>query len=220
MPLYKLVINKRFVFDVSDPFSSTYELNSGETPLESTVAKTLILQVSLAEATVLWAGVQFVSGVISTWEPDSKPYDPDALFTRALSGTGLRAGNQNDLYDQDEVYKLTREPASGRAGVIQLRGALFKSDVLTISGDSTLDPNSPLYTNGTAHDDYIANLLAAFAAAGVAHVMIGEPLVTTIYPATPAGQKQVPEKVYGPPIARPVVSISTPRVGPLQRKKD
>lgn len=216
MALYKMVIKKKFIFDVSHPFVSTYELDSGVNPINTGVAKALMVDVAQAEAALLSASVEFVSGTISTWEPDSDPYDPDNLIPKALTGTGLRASDPDDLFDIDYVLKMIREPNSGKPGVINMRGALLDTDVETVSGEFRLLAGSPLAEGNSAFTAYVSGITAAFAAALVEHVMIGTPLVSITYPATPEGVKQVPIKNYGPPIVRGVSAINNPYVGPLQ----
>lgn len=219
MGVYKMVLNKRFVFDPSDTFVSTYEFTT-DTPISSVAGKDLIQAVCLAEAIVLAAQVEFTSGVISTWIADSEPYNPDNLIVKALSGTGLRAAAEDAMADRNLVYKITREPEFGKAGVVNLRGALLDTDVQTEGAHSILVGDSPLNSfDGTAFDEYRTNLFDAFSNASALFCMVGAAQESIFYPATPEGTKQVPVVTYGDPTTRPVVAFGNARIGPLQSKR-
>jgi len=218
MTSYKAVINHNYVFDPSDPFATTYEFTV-EGTLASDVGKQLLTDIKDAEAVIFATQAQFTGGVISTYIEDSAPYNPDNLIPKSLSGTGFRVSTEATMADRELAYKVTREPEFGKPGVMQYRGVLLDSDVTTEGAHSILNPSSELNSvSGAAFLEYKALIQAAFVTAGATFCMIGEPLVDKIYHATPLGEIQFVEKVYGDPVVRRVVDINNARVGKLASK--
>src|SRR5215475_2454022 len=70
--------------------------------------------------------VAFRRILVSTWEPDSKPYNPEAFFSSSLSGTGALASTAAILA-LTQCLSIVRQPFAGKAGHVFFRGALDES---------------------------------------------------------------------------------------------
>jgi hypothetical protein len=82
-------------------------------------------------------GVQFLSALISTWEPDSVPYDPESFYTLPLTGTG-GVGVVSDIEPLNTCLSVARVASSGRTGHLFYRGVLQEGDVESPSGKAAL----------------------------------------------------------------------------------
>jgi hypothetical protein len=79
--------------------------------------------------------VRFSQLSISTWEPDSKPYDPLAFISTPLSEVGGRTKAQ-DLISLNQTWGVLRVAATGRFGHLFLRGCLYEDDITAPAGKS------------------------------------------------------------------------------------
>lgn len=106
--------------------------------------------------------VNMVQAVLSTWEEDSVPYNPEAFISVPLSGTGARVvGTQ--LVALQQTFSITRVCASGRFGHIFIRGFLQEGDIEAPAGKSIFTNQSAINAllNGAIEDasagDYMGN---------------------------------------------------------------
>ena len=97
--------------------------------------------------------VKFDRMIISTWEEDSKPYDPEAFLTIPLTQEGLFAVT-GDLLALDQTFSVTRRATSGRFGHLFYRGVLAEGDVHASAGKSILFNRTAMQTR---IDDAIAS---------------------------------------------------------------
>jgi len=154
-------------------WANTYEL-------QATVAGSTdeLLQAGLAivdfEKALAMTAVQFDRLLISTWAPDSVPYDPGAFISSALSSSGLRGG-QADMQPLTSALSLARVAPSGRFGHIFLRGYLLEDDTSAPAGKSVLTNRTFVQGNvdsaitGSGLDDFIG----VGATGGFRIVMVG-----------------------------------------------
>lgn len=84
--------------------------------------------------------------LISTWAPDSVPYDPTAFISSTLTASGGRGGLA-DLRPLTDCLSVTRQAASGRFGHIFYRGFLLEDDSSAPAGKSVLNNRATLQTN-------------------------------------------------------------------------
>lgn len=87
----------------------------------------------LYEVTLHNTFTRFVRAVASTWEADSKPYDPDAFLTQELDLAGVR-DTSGELEPLNVCLNVVRRPSSGRQGHIFYRGVLSQADTVAPSG--------------------------------------------------------------------------------------
>jgi len=107
--------------------------------------------------------VQFTQFTISTWEPDSVPYDPLAFISVPLSTAGT-VGPVGDNLSLDKALSVARVPLSGRFGHIFYRGVLNEADTEAPAGRSILTDLAS--TNSTIGDAITDSGLDAYIGAG------------------------------------------------------
>lgn len=93
---------------------------------------------SVFESSMHHSSVTFDRILISTWEPDSVPYNPASFISSTLTLTGARGGLA-DLMSLNNCLNVTRQAASGRFGHIFYRGFLLEDDVSAPAGKSVLN---------------------------------------------------------------------------------
>lgn len=82
--------------------------------------------------------VQFDRYIISTWEPDSVPYDPESFVTIPVTGTGVRSDVPNEVVPLGEAWRVNRQATTGRFGNLFYRGCLFENEVSQPAGKPVL----------------------------------------------------------------------------------
>lgn len=168
MALFVVRIFKSWGGRVADRrWVNNYEIDSGATLLGGLDA--VVNDLVAAERIIHVPTVNFLSATISTWAPDSVPYNPDAFRTLELAGVGSRAAPAGDLLDSNVCYMVQFQCSTGRSGRRFYRGVLGEADV-QIGGDGrfTLVPASALDNGGAtfvAFQGALAPRLSAGAAA-------------------------------------------------------
>ena len=151
--------------------------------------------------------------VVSTWFPDSQPYDPDTVRTISYGIEGDRGYVVSEPVDDTLCLLVRKNVASGRTGKFQLRGVLLVSDLTAASGDWQLD--------GAVASDFEDNINVMYETICSENNMqlIGLVLLDTLYPATDEDEVQVPIKVYSDnPIVRAVTGAVI--VKPTERQEN
>lgn len=97
------------------------------------------------EATFHHTAVIFDRILISTWEPDSVPYNPAVFIASTLTAAG---GNTSggELLPLDKCLSVARVAATGRFGHLFYRGALTESDTTAPAGKSILGDRPAMQT--------------------------------------------------------------------------
>jgi len=98
--------------------------------------------------------VAFDRVIVSTWQPDSTPYDPTAFLTIPLTQVGLRSDVPNEVEALGIAWHVKRVPVSGRNGGLFYRGALYENEVSAPSGIPVLSVPAD---NETILQDAITN---------------------------------------------------------------
>lgn len=158
-----------------------------------------------------WNNVVIDRIVVGTWVKDSDPYDIDALRTIPYGLFGTREYTLTNVVADELALFIRKNVSKGRAGKMLMRGMLTVAQLTASSGSWTI-----LATQVGAITTIVDNLWTALS--GTANpVMIGAALLDITYPATAAGEKQVPVKVYSPqPSVRTVQGLTL--VGPRSRQ--
>lgn len=100
------------------------------------------------------AEVQFDRYIVSTWEQDSVPYQPENFVSVPLSGQGSHDFVGSELVTTGMAWRVNRQAASGRFGNLFYRGSLFEGEVAAPSGRPVLStPSDQGLLLGTAVDD-------------------------------------------------------------------
>lgn len=105
-------------------WANTYEIQAiaGQTGTEALWTQAVDDLVRL-EATLHFRAVNFDRVVVSTWVPDSRPYNPDNFTVFPVSRTGLRTPNQGVLPLTSALF-VRRNAIVGRDGKLFYRGAV------------------------------------------------------------------------------------------------
>lgn len=194
-------------------WANTYEFSlAGE--MSYGAAQALATGVVEAEREIHLQFVSFDRVTVSTWGPDSTPYDPTALYTVSAGGlTGLRSVAFAASEVLDTVLWVRRIAVNGRNGRIFYRGVL--TDLETEEDAQKKPALKPASVAGMAAlvNSLGANLLAI--GEGVSMVMIGKSLTSKTYQAAAVGQKQAVVKTYGPQHSRLVLALALAGVSRL-----
>lgn len=95
-----------------------------------------------AERVLHFVDVHFLSATISTWTPDSDPYNPLTFTTVDLEGTGLQSYEPSDAFDSNICLAVRFQANTGRNGRRFFRGCLSEGDV-EIGGDARFTITTP-----------------------------------------------------------------------------
>lgn len=145
MPIAPMVIGDLFTFRVRKYLSTNPDnswINSYEFVATAAggEAELLLLGTALVnfEIEIHTEVVVFDALLISTWVPDSVPYDPTSFISSPLTGVGGRAIGVEDILGLSNCMDVRRFAATGRYGHIFYRGTLFETDVEAPAGKTTL----------------------------------------------------------------------------------
>jgi len=89
--------------------------------------------------------VLFQRAIVSTWAPDSVPYDPSAFAVYPQTAAG-GVGPVGDNLPLDKCLSVARTPASGRSGHLFYRGVLNEADTAAPAGKSILVDRAGIQT--------------------------------------------------------------------------
>lgn len=158
--------------------------------LESGEAELIALDLGTGLSELLLKTVLIDRVVLSTWEQDSKPYDPSKLRVVPIGVFGKVEFLVGEETDDDIVIYVRKAVSSGRAGKIQLRGCLLDGNMESESGSWVLSSSlrSAIEARLALYWSSITN--------NARPALIGAPLVSWTYPAVPEGTKQVPIPNY------------------------
>lgn len=107
---------------------------------------------NLHDSRITWS-----RGTISTYVPDSDPYDGNEYFTVPYSSVGIRTpGLLGDILPLTDVRFVRLTPSSGRSSLLGYRGSIYEGEVNADSGHREFDSPSTQ-----------ASLVAAAVATGV-----------------------------------------------------
>jgi len=146
-------VDSRFIFRLikylhtnpSNKWANSYEFRSnaaGDTTALESLASALVL----FEQGLHLPSVGFDHVLVSTWEADSKPYDPDTFLSipQTVSGTNSAGGTPEPL---DMCLSVRRIPSSGRFGHLFYRGALEEGMVEAPAGKAILTSPTAIQTS-------------------------------------------------------------------------
>jgi hypothetical protein len=166
VPPYIIRVFKSWqVRDVERRWVNTYEVeHTGASPADLIETANDIAD---AERLIHRDAVQFLSATISTWEPDSKPYNPLAFTTVELTGTGAVLVSTGQPVDSNVCFVVKREATLGRSGRLFYRGCLLESDIET-GGDLRvkLTPGTGLAQGGANFGAFVTAMQPMMATTG------------------------------------------------------
>lgn len=181
---------------------------TGQT-IDSLTARLIITKIANAEKLLHSNNIYFVRGTCSTYVADSDPYDPNALVTIDLAGTGTGWQETPESgVDIDVVLNVKRTANHGKSGKLQYRGAVAKGEIQKVGNDWALIPNAPAYERFEDYFDAMADVVAPGSVEWRLALIHGK-LVKTVVPAQngPTGLTVLKRTYIAPFIARDVASL-------------
>lgn len=170
-------------------WSNSYEILGGPASVDLLVpiAEALVI----AEKKLHLAQVNFMQYTVSTWVPDSHPYDPATFLTVPFHEIGERGGSAGELtgLDYNVCLVVKRGATTGRSGRLFYRGCLLETDV-RMGGDGRfiIDPadTGALQAAFTAYQAPLATYLGSGETAklGLIGKVKGAPGITTRRPVS------------------------------------
>ena len=158
----------------SNKFANSYELQATEGG-DGDVLQAAASSIVLFEQTMMLNVIRFDHMIISTWEPDSKPYDPAVFMSIPVSGGGAQSAASDPLA-LTSCVSVARVAASGRFGHLFYRGWLKEGDTAAPAGKTILtDPtafNSTL--QGAVDSSGFGDYIGTESVAGMRLVMVNK----------------------------------------------
>jgi len=137
-------VTKYLSTNPDNKWANSYEFRALESGGE---AELLTLGEALVDFEAIFhhTAVTFDRILISTWEPDSVPYNPAVFIASTLTAAG---GNTSggDLLPLDKCLSVARVAATGRFGHLFYRGALTEADTVAPAGKSVLGDRPAMQT--------------------------------------------------------------------------
>lgn len=176
--------------DLSRSWVNNYEINTSSAlnpPDLVPVLNTLVA----AEKVIHWNFINFLQATISTWEPDSKPYNPLSFLTVPLSGGGSAgAPTAATVLDSNVCLMVRFQADTGRSGRRFYRGQLDEPNVDTQGdGKFVLASTSGFLDSGANMNSFrtaLAPLLPGGAGIGKLMLMYAKPGITSVQRAVTA----------------------------------
>lgn len=171
--LFIVRVVKYLLTNPNNRWVNSYEftaLADGDTAALITLANVVVL----FEANIHSELVAFDRVIVSTWVPDSVPYDPTAFVTLPLTQVGLRSSVPNEVEPLGMAWRINRVPVSGRVGNLFYRGALYENEVDSPAGIPKLSTPVTMQTIVTdaRTDSGLDDYLGPTASGGFAMSMI------------------------------------------------
>lgn len=134
--LFTVRVIKHLTTSPLNRWANSYELKATES---GSSAELLLAAgaISRFEKAIHMNYVQFDRCIVSTWEPDSVPYDPTSFLVVPLVGVGS-VGMVGDPLPLNQCLQVTRQPSYGRFGHVFYRGVLNEADTEAPAGRTVL----------------------------------------------------------------------------------
>jgi len=142
--LFVMRVTKYLSSNPSNTWQNSYEFQATAVGTEADLLE-LANQLVIFEAGMHKDVVVFDRALISTWEADSVPYNPETFISSTLTAVGA-VGDSTTIMPLDKTLSIARVAGYGRVGHIFLRGALDEDDVSAPAGTSKLDDRAALQT--------------------------------------------------------------------------
>jgi len=172
--LFVFRVIKRLATNPDRSWANTYEFRAVAAGSEDELLA-LGTALALFESKMSLTWVEYTRLIISTWAPDSVPYNPEAFISTSLTLSGVKTPT-SDQQPLTMALSVARQVASGRFGHIFLRGVLQETDTVAPAGKSILT-SRPIYQGllNTAQDDAgLLDYIGLAPSAGLQMVMVGK----------------------------------------------
>lgn len=152
MSVLSFALNDRFVLRIIKHYTTnpdrewgnSYEFVANSSG-DETDLNTLLTAFVLFEKNLHNTFTVFNRAVISTWEEDSVPYDPDTFLVVELADVGIR-DTSGELEPITACWSVARVPTSGRLGHLFYRGVLSQGDTAAPAGITVLSTPATMAT--------------------------------------------------------------------------
>jgi len=134
MPINNILANEVFTVRIfkrleGQEWANSYEVQATDSASDPTIAIGNLRNWLVGlERSLHLTDVFFDRITISTYQPDSQPYDPTRFTSFPIFETGLR-GRSGDALSLAICLFVRREPGFGRSGKLLYRGVLQEADV-------------------------------------------------------------------------------------------
>lgn len=134
--LFRITTIKHHAGNPDNAWANTYEFKA---MASGTAGNLVTLAGKLAdfEEDFHFDSTVFDRAIVSTWEPDSAPYNPLNFLTVSIGTTGEPTAATNAL-GLSTVLHVVRNPAFGRLGHLFYRNCLAEADISAPSGKNVL----------------------------------------------------------------------------------
>jgi hypothetical protein len=145
----------------SNKWANSYEFKASAAGSESDLLGLGTVLINF-EKLITRATVLFDRILISTWGPDSTPYNPETFISSTVTAVGSVATSGQDL-GLNQCMTVTRMASSGRFGHLFYRGYLAEADVQAPAGVTVLTDRAGQQgvldgaISGGGLDDYIGS---------------------------------------------------------------
>lgn len=169
--LFVLRVVKNLYANPDNKWANTYEVRA-IVPGSTDELLAMALKITGFEIRLHHPGVQFNQISVSTWEPDSVPYNPAVFLSFALNEAGSRTISGSPLA-LNKTLSVARVVPSGRQGHVFYRGVLGEGEIEAPAGKDILT-NAPSMVGlvAAALVDSQADDHVGLAAAGLQLVMV------------------------------------------------
>lgn len=179
--LFRFTVVKHHTLNPSDSWANTYEFQSD---ISGSTDELLALGVKLVEfeSQIHFGSTVFDRLIISTWQADSVPYEPDNFISSSLTLDG-QVTSGTDALGLSTVMSVARLTPSGRFGHIFYRNVLNEGDVTAPAGKNVLvnRPGKQSALNTAQADSEILDYIG-LAATGGLHLCLIDRVGTIVRP--------------------------------------
>jgi hypothetical protein len=139
----KISVFKRHAAEADRTFVNTYEVDMGDFNLPTLDDWAMLGDTIVAfERALHYSSIAFERLVMSTWRPDSTPYEGDEFIVKDLAGQGDLDSTQVDELPLNYALHVRRSVQTGRSGKLHFRGCLETNDVQVVAGEYVMDNTS------------------------------------------------------------------------------
>jgi hypothetical protein len=142
--LFIFRITKYHQLNPKNRWVNTYEFKALDSVSEGALLVLGTILVQFEQALHL-ASTIFDRLLISTWEEDSKPYDPNVFVSTTLTGIGLNPSASVPI-SLEQPLVVTRAASTGRVGHLFYRNVLTEDIVSAPAGRTILDHREDIQT--------------------------------------------------------------------------
>lgn len=153
-------------------WANSYELHA-HSPGDTSVLQAVASAFVLFEQEMHNPLIIFDRYLLSTWEADSKPYNPDVFLSFPL-GTAGTGPDVTNLIGLGQAFNVARIPTSGRFGHLFYRGVLTEDHVSAPAGKSILTslPAMQAIVDGAIVASEVATYMEVDNAVGITLAMV------------------------------------------------